>query len=78
MPNYSIQYRINDEVTFFCNPEFNNRTTIPGRVVAIRITEAKISFDILSSYTATIFRQIDSSYVFPVTGVAADPTQPIL
>ena len=63
MPEYSSPYRIGDRVTF--RPRSNAPLT-DGQVVAIRITEAKMFYDVLSTHYGYIHKKVDSYDVFSI------------
>lgn len=46
---------------------------LEGKVVAIRFTEAKIFYDILSDYYAEVFKDVPSEKVF-ISSWASDPS----
>ena len=63
MPEYSSPYRIGDRVTFRSGL---NAKLLEGQVAAIRITEAKMFYDVLSSYYGRVYEQVDSYDVFSI------------
>ncbi len=69
MANFETQFTIMDSVLFVPMSIQTEAMVIKkeeryGTVVAIRITRAKIFYDILDDYTSTIFSDVDSCNVY--------------
>ncbi len=69
---FSSAHNINDDVMF--RPMYRHQQKMGiadeemnGRIVAIRITEAKMFYDVLSAYHGKVFEGVDSANVKTIT-----------
>lgn len=75
---YSSQHRIGDDVTFRPRNYPPEMPSLNGRVVVIRITEQKMSYDVLSLPYGKVFKRVECANVLsaPVANSEAQVPAP--
>ena len=77
MANFDSNFSIDDSITFI--PMFKQaaemgiaQEEMDGTIISVRFTKAKVFYDILNDYYGVVFKNVDSSNVYPIKKVTLE------